>query len=665
MSSDGYPISGIPDTLLTGSGGAGVFDSPDALAINTARMEHLGSLGLPIAGRTVLDVGSGVGRLAQFFVDQGCKVTCVDGREENIGGLRSRYPGLEAHVANVETDSFARFGMFEIVFCYGLLYHLENPLAGLRNIASVCGDLLFLETMVTDHSEPIARLADEPNTTQNQSLGRFGTRPSPAFVAMALNRLGFPFIYAPKTPPHHADFRFDWTNRLDCLRDGHLLRCIFVASRRELSNSTLMLVLANPKIAGIRQSGFQAVVTQVEPPSATPKRNDLRVLTGAVQEIQPAHADAQIQAGTPPRIVTPEGRWSFAAAIPLAIPADTNGEVWVRVRATVLRGEGGFGLLNRAQTAFHNRSFLAAGPESQTTYLRVEDIADLEGLIVENSTPDGTPAELLLDEVQVLAEPIETNGAAWPHVPGCGRDALLKDSFDLLRKKWGEVPATEMERALSGDLMKMEDADLLAHWSHFHDASSAGEAFSVRGWYQTIYKDVFRDKNVLDFGCGLAIDTLLYAEHGAKVTFVDLVRSNVDVVRRLCELKGLTDVRFCYMEDLRSLADLPRDYDVIYCCGSLINAPLEMIRLEAQELLGHLKVGGRWIELAYPKIRWEREGKMPFDHWGEKTDGGAPWMEWHDLAKLKSYLAPATFDVVMEVEFHGGDFNWFDLIRRT
>jgi hypothetical protein len=119
------------------------------------------------------------------------------------------------------------------------------------------------------------------------------------------------------------------------------------------------------------------------------------------------------------------------------------------------------------------------------------------------------------------------------------------------------------------------------------------------------------------------------------------------------------------MEDLGSLADLPEGYDFIYCCGSMINAPMQVIRLEAQELLKHLKVGGRWIELAYPKSRWVREGKMPFDRWGEKTDGGAPWMEWHDLEKVRSYLAPVEFEVVMELVFHSDDFNWFDLIRRS
>ena len=88
-------------------------------------------------------------------------------------------------------------------------------------------------------------------------------------------------------------------------------------------------------------------------------------------------------------------------------------------------------------------------------------------------------------------------------------------------------------------------------------------------------------------------------------------------------------------------------------------------REEAQALLPHLKIGGRWIELAYPKSRWERDGEMLFSRWGEKTDGGAPWMEWHDLAKIRGYLAPSEFEVVLELEFHNGEFNWFDLLRRS
>ena len=241
-----YPISGIPKEPPAGSGGSSVFDSPDAVKINEARMNHLDSLRLPLAGKTVLDVGCGVGHLAQYFVERKCRVTCVDGRGENIATLRSRYPGLQAHVANVESDSLAKLGEFEIVFCYGLLYHLENPVAGLRNMAQVCKDLFLLETVVTDHPEPVLRLLDEPPETLNQALGPLGCRPSPAYVTLALLRSGFAYVYAPKSPPQHPDFCFDWRRDLQFSRDNHLLRCIFVASREALACPELVLLAANP-----------------------------------------------------------------------------------------------------------------------------------------------------------------------------------------------------------------------------------------------------------------------------------------------------------------------------------------------------------------------------------------------------------------------------------
>jgi len=120
------------------------------------------------------------------------------------------------------------------------------------------------------------------------------------------------------------------------------------------------------------------------------------------------------------------------------------------------------------------------------------------------------------------------------------------------------------------------------------------------------------------------------------------------------------------LEDLRSLEPLPSDFDIIYCCGSFHHAPLEMAQMEAQALLHHLPPGGRWIQLAYPKSRWELDGRMQPNEWGLKTDGeGTPWADWHDLAKLRYFLAPAQFDLVFTLEFHDSDFNWFDLIRRA
>jgi len=241
-----YPVEirrrGYKSEGVRRHGGLEVFDAPNAVAINQARMANLEAMGLPLAGKRVLDVGCGVGHLADRLVRMGASVVCMDGRESNIASLHERYPHLEAHVGNVETEPLSRFGRFAIVFSYGLLYHLENPLQSLRNMESVCDELLLLETIICDHEMALVRMEDE-STDVNQALGGIAGRPTPHYVVLALNRVGFPHVYAPVTPPEHEDFRFEWKNNLDCARDGHNLRCIFVASRKELKNPALVSLL--------------------------------------------------------------------------------------------------------------------------------------------------------------------------------------------------------------------------------------------------------------------------------------------------------------------------------------------------------------------------------------------------------------------------------------
>jgi SAM-dependent methyltransferase len=226
--------------------GAGTecFDTDAARQINRARMDHLDSLGLDLDGKRVLDVGCGVGHLAQYFVKRGCEVTCVDGRESNLARLRELYPTLadKARVMDVENDSLATLGRFDVVFCYGLLYHTENPLRVLRNLASVEPALLLLETMVCDHRLPVVRAEDEW-LSASQALNGLAVRPSPAYVAFALSRVGFEHVYAPLAMPDYPDFRFEFRDSLDIVRDGHPLRCVFVASKAALPQNTLSPLL--------------------------------------------------------------------------------------------------------------------------------------------------------------------------------------------------------------------------------------------------------------------------------------------------------------------------------------------------------------------------------------------------------------------------------------
>jgi hypothetical protein len=102
----------------------------------------------------------------------------------------ARHPQQGAHVASCESD-LSRFGQFDVVFGYGLLYHVENPAAALRNMAAVCKELLLLETIVCDYDKPVVVFDDETKTV-SQALDGVGSRPSPSFVVMTLDRIGVP-----------------------------------------------------------------------------------------------------------------------------------------------------------------------------------------------------------------------------------------------------------------------------------------------------------------------------------------------------------------------------------------------------------------------------------------------------------------------------------------
>jgi 2-polyprenyl-3-methyl-5-hydroxy-6-metoxy-1,4-benzoquinol methylase len=234
--------------------------------------------------------------------------------------------------------------------------------------------------------------------------------------------------------------------------------------------------------------------------------------------------------------------------------------------------------------------------------------------------------------------------------------------FETLRQRWNAVPTATAVFESTAELNALSDAALLAEWERARRDIATGPEFAHRGWYHTLYADGMRGKKIMDVGAGFGVDSITFAQHGASLTFVDLVDTNLKVLERLCKIMGLPDVQFHLLRDIHSLQPLDSDYDVIMAMGSLHHAPQDVIKPECKALLQHLKVGGRWLQLAYPKTRWIREGSQNFSSWGEQTDGpGTPWAEWLDLPKLLSMLEPARFDIVLCQEFHSSDFIWFDL----
>lgn len=212
------------------------FQSDQYLRHNARRLEHLASLGIAVRERRVLEVGAGIGDHSHYYLDRGCRVTITEGRRESLGLLARRYPTAKVQFLDMEHPSPLADAPFDIVHCYGLLYHLENPEQALRFMSESCRQLLLLETCVSFGDAKSINITEEPHWNPTQALSGRGCRPTRPWLFERLRSL-FPYVYLPKTQPNHEEFPVDWTAPQQ--HRNPLARAVFVASREEIRNEQL------------------------------------------------------------------------------------------------------------------------------------------------------------------------------------------------------------------------------------------------------------------------------------------------------------------------------------------------------------------------------------------------------------------------------------------
>jgi SAM-dependent methyltransferase len=217
------------------------FHSPHYLRHNQRRQEHLASLGLPLAGRSVIEVGAGIGDHTSFFLDRGCQVLTTEGRPEHLRVLRERFPQLDARLLDLDNPDPEFATQAEIVYCYGTLYHLERPAEALAFLGRLALELLLLETCVSPDNEERVNPVREEIRNPSQALGGRGCRPTRPWLWAQLSKL-FPYVYATTTQPWHEEFPLEWSFEA---QPDRLTRAVFVASRRPLDSPSLATWLPN------------------------------------------------------------------------------------------------------------------------------------------------------------------------------------------------------------------------------------------------------------------------------------------------------------------------------------------------------------------------------------------------------------------------------------
>lgn len=209
------------------------FTGPGGKEINDARQNHLASLGLDLTGKKVLEVGAGIGLHTPFFINRQCDITVTDGRPENVGEIKRRHPGLNSFILDLEQDeSLVSLGKFDIIYCYGLLYHLHNAESALRHMSEI-SDMLLLETMVSTSTQDDITFLDDHSGYNGSIVGK-ACRPSRLWLLNRLTKF-YGHGYISLTQPDYPDFCTNWESPSPAPH-----RAIFVGSRTPIDTELLL-----------------------------------------------------------------------------------------------------------------------------------------------------------------------------------------------------------------------------------------------------------------------------------------------------------------------------------------------------------------------------------------------------------------------------------------
>lgn len=121
--------------------------------------EQLDYLQIPdsLVGKTVLDIGAWDGYFSFLAEERGATVTATDDVEYSWGmvGMGKagfdlaksvRRSGVREYSCSVYNLSSEEIGQFDIVFLFGVLYHLKNPYAVLERVYELTKEMAIVET---------------------------------------------------------------------------------------------------------------------------------------------------------------------------------------------------------------------------------------------------------------------------------------------------------------------------------------------------------------------------------------------------------------------------------------------------------------------------------------------------------------------------------------
>lgn len=220
-----YPFT-LPDGATTPSYDGGVLDSIHHTRATMMRNALARRFPDGLSGLNAVDLACHQGWFAQQLARAGISdVLATDARAEHIADVEliNRATGI-TRVRTLQRDVHALraadIGSFDVVLCFGLLYHLENPVGALRVARDLCRGLCLVETQIVPNLsgnvdwgnhrfvkplQGIFGLIDETEETHGPEMSTTGICLAPSLEGLLwiLRKVGFRKVEL-LTPPADA-----------------------------------------------------------------------------------------------------------------------------------------------------------------------------------------------------------------------------------------------------------------------------------------------------------------------------------------------------------------------------------------------------------------------------------------------------------------------------
>ncbi|HEY7291245.1 MAG TPA: methyltransferase domain-containing protein [Vicinamibacterales bacterium] len=117
-----------------------------------------------LQGKRIVDLGCLEGGYTVEFARMGMDAVGLEVRPNNFANCRyvkerTSLPNLS--FINDDAWNVGKYGVFDVVFCCGLLYHLDRPVSFVRMLSGLCRKALIVNThFATDQKSTIYNLGD-------------------------------------------------------------------------------------------------------------------------------------------------------------------------------------------------------------------------------------------------------------------------------------------------------------------------------------------------------------------------------------------------------------------------------------------------------------------------------------------------------------------------